>query len=196
MTKKSIDLAVKTDPGWVDVILAHFDEFLCDHANCERKASALAMSLVVKYPDREKVIPTLIALAQEELAHFRLVYELMEARGLRITKDTPDPYVAHLMPLLRHGHDERFLDRLLVASIIECRGAERFRMVSEALQISDPALARFYKQLWGSEAKHGNQFVEMSLSYFEPEIVYARLHDLVQREAEIIGSLQWRPALH
>ena len=63
MGRKSIDLASETDPQWVHVILENFDEFLCDHANCERKASALAMCLVVKHPDRERIVPSLIALA-------------------------------------------------------------------------------------------------------------------------------------
>ena len=196
MAKKSVDLAVDTDPGWVRTVLAGFNDFLCDHANCERKASAMAMSLVVKYPDRKKIIPALIGLAQEELAHFRLVYELMEARGLAIAKDTADPYVSQLQSLLRHGRDERFLDRLLVASVIECRGAERFRLVSEALSTRDDVLARFYRRLWGGEEKHGHQFVDMALHYFDAGDVYARLHDLVLHEAEIVRSLEWRPALH
>ena len=84
MARKSIDLKVSTDPSWVNVILDNFDEFLCDHAKCERKASALAMSMVVKYPDRAAIIPQLISIAQEELEHFRQVYELMQNRVRRI----------------------------------------------------------------------------------------------------------------
>jgi len=83
MTRRSIDLHSATDPAWVDYILQHFDAFLQDHANCERKASALAMSLVVKHPDRRAMIPTLITLAQEELEHFTDVYALLDARGPR-----------------------------------------------------------------------------------------------------------------
>ena len=55
------------------------------------------MSLVVKYPDRTQIIPTLIALAQEELEHFQQVYELMTRRGLKLVHDTQDPYVKQLM---------------------------------------------------------------------------------------------------
>ena len=57
MTRKSIDPLIATDPAWADFVLERFDAFLPDHANCERKASALAMSLVVKYPDRHESIP-------------------------------------------------------------------------------------------------------------------------------------------
>ncbi|NIR31571.1 MAG: tRNA-(ms[2]io[6]A)-hydroxylase [Gammaproteobacteria bacterium] len=194
MTRRSIDLPVATDPAWVHVILDGFDAFLQDHANCERKASAVAMSLVVKYPDRTEMIPRLIALAQEELAHFRRVYELMAARGLPIVKDAPDPYVNALLRLQRNGREARFLDRMLISSLIECRGAERFGLISDALR--DPALKRFYRALWASETKHGHQFVDLVLSYFERHVVYARLHELAAREAEIMQGLAWRPALH
>lgn len=171
-----------------------FDEFLTDHANCERKASALAMSLVVKYPDRHRILPSLIELAREELGHFARVYAVMEARGISLAKDTPDAYVNQLIALMRHGRDARFLDRLLVSSIVESRGAERFRLVSQALE--DPDLKRFYRDLWASEAKHGHVFVEMALQYFDTEAVYARLRELAEREAQILKKLPLRPALH
>lgn len=194
MAKKSIDLLVSTDPDWVAVILENFDEFLQDHANCERKASALAMSLVVKYPDRERIIPELISLALEELEHFRQVYELMLTRGVPLIKDLQDPYVNQLQAEMRHGRDERFLDRMLISSLIECRGAERFRIISEAL--TEPSLKRFYKELWAAEAKHGHQFVDLVLHYAQADVVYPRLQQLAEREAEIIVNLQWRPSLH
>lgn len=194
MPKKSIDLLLATDPAWVDVIIANFDEFLRDHANCERKASALALSMVVKYPDRTRIIPQLISIAQEELAHFRRVYELMEIRGLTILADSQDPYVQQLVALLRHGREQRFLDRMLISSLIECRGAERFRLISERLE--DTSLKRFYRDLGASEAKHGHQFVDLALKYFPSNVVYPRLAQLAVNEAHIISELQWRPALH
>lgn len=194
MPRRSIDLLFATDPGWVEVIIANFDAFLRDHANCERKASALALSLVVKYPDRTQIIPQLIAIAQEELAHFRSVYELMEKRGLTILADSQDPYVQQLMAALRHGREERFLDRMLISSLIECRGAERFRLIAQRLE--DPALKRFYRDLGASEAKHGHLFVDLALKYFAPSIVYPRLTELAEKEACIARPLQWRAALH
>ena len=90
MAKKSVDLMVATHPEWVNAIIDNFDSFLQDHANCERKASALAMSMVVKYPDRTKIVPRLIALAREELEHFQQVYQLMVSRELLLLKDRRD----------------------------------------------------------------------------------------------------------
>ena len=57
-------------------------------------------------------------------------------------------------------------------------------------------LKRFYRDLWASEAKHGNVFVEMALSYFGEAVVYPRLHELAGHEADIVGRLEIRPALH
>ncbi len=194
MTKKTVDLQIETPAAWLETVLARFDEFLADHANCERKASALALSMVVKYPDRHKIIPDLIELAQEELSHFAQVYTLMASRGLSMAKDTPDPYVNQLIGVMRHGREERFLDRLLVASIVECRGAERFRLISQGL--SDVELKRFYRDLWASEARHGNVFVDLALRYFEAGAVYPRLEQLAEQEARIVRRLEVRPALH
>ena len=194
MTRRSIDLHSQTDPQWVQVILDNFDEFLQDHANCERKASALAMSLISKYADRTLIIPRLIDLAQEELLHFGQVYELMEQRGLALTRDERDPYVNRLLELQRHGRDERFLDRMLLSSIIECRGAERFGIIAQALE--DPPMAQFYSDLYKAETKHGHLFVDMVLKYFDADTVYSRLEALAEQEAGIIATLEWRPSLH
>ncbi len=194
MTRKSIDLLVATPPEWVQTILDDFDAFLADHANCERKASALAMSLVVKYPECEAIVPALIDIAREELEHFAQVHALMRARGVALVKDEPDPYVNALIALMRSGRRARLLDRLLVSSVVECRGAERFRIVADALE--DPALAGFYTALWKAETKHGHQFVDMALRCFPDEEVYPRLEALMAAEAAIVERLPWRASLH
>ncbi len=187
-------LTVATDPGWAAVAIKDFDAFLQDHANCERKASALAMSLIVRYADREKILSPLIALAQEELSHFRQVFDLMQARGLRLVKDSPDPYVNQLLSVLRHGRNERFLDQLLLATLIESRGAERFRLVSETLE--ETALKAFYERLWKSEAGHGVLFVELARHYFSADEIDTRLAEMAAHEGTVIAKLEWRSALH
>ena len=63
-------LLIKTPKTWVPAVLEDFDLFLLDHAACERKAAALAMSFVVKYPDRQKLILPMVSLAREELCIF------------------------------------------------------------------------------------------------------------------------------
>jgi len=194
MGRKSIDLKCATDPAWVQTIMDNFDAFLADHANCERKASALAMSLIVRFPDRTRIIPELISIAREELQHFEQVYDLMRERGVPLLKDTPDPYVNALIKQMRHGYDDRFMDQLLVSSVVESRGAERFEIIAEAL--TDEKLKTFYDDLWKAELKHGHQFVAMALEYFEPDPIYLRLDELMTAEAVILGQLEWRASLH
>ncbi len=193
--KLNLDIKTPSKQEWVDAVMADFDSFLQDHADCERKASSMAMSLVAKYPDRKEILPELIATGIEELEHFQQVYEIMESRGISLNHSIGgDPYVQALVKKCHSGILERFLDRLLIASVVETRGAERFRLVSEAL--TDPELKRFYKLLWASEAKHGHIFVKMALNYFDEEKVYDRLRYWVDVESEIIEGLDIRAALH
>jgi len=192
--KKSIDLLVSTPPEWVEIVLADFDAFLLDHANCERKASAFAMSLVAKYPDRTRLTGALIDLALEELEHFREVHALLEQRGLALRRDDPDPYVQQLLAVARHGRDSRLIDRMLISSVIEARGAERFHILAETLK--DPALKEFYERLWKSEAKHAHQFAHLLLKEFDASLVYPRLEELVAIEADILPKLEVRAAMH
>lgn len=193
--KLSMDIAAASPPEWVKAVIHDFDAFLRDHADCERKASAMALSMVAKYPDRTAILPDLIETALEELEHFKLVYQIMEARGVQLPSSMPeDPYIRALMALMKTPILPRFLDRLLVGSMVEMRGAERFRLVEEALD--DPELKKFYKMLWTSEAKHGNIYVKMALQYFEEKEVYDRLRWWVEQEGRIIESLPIRAALH
>ena len=193
--KLNLDLACPSPPEWVAAVLSNFDQFLMDHADCERKASATAMSLVAKYPNRVEIIPELIDIGVEELEHFKLVYALMESRDIQLAHSIhEDPYIKSLIKSMHSGIEERFLDRLLLASVVETRGAERFKLIADA--IDDRDLAKFYKMLWVSEAKHGHVYVKMALHYFPEEKVYERLEWWVQREAEILQGLDIRAALH
>ena len=194
--KFSLDLTVSTRPDWVDAVMANIPLFLQDHADCERKASAMAMSLVAKYPDKHEIIPELIATGIEELQHFQQVHQIMRKKGLPLAKEIEvDPYIKALMGLIHSDSKRRFLDRLLLASIIECRGAERFRLISDAMD-NDELLKNFYYDLWVSEAKHGHIFVKMALEYFDKDQVYSRLHYLNKEEGEIVKGLKNRAALH
>ena len=193
--KLNIDIATPSKQEWLDAVMDDFDSFLQDHLDCERKASAMAMSFIAKYPDRKEIIPELIETAIEELEHFQQVYNLMQSKGIPLIHSIgEDPYVKALIKLCHSGRRERFLDRLLVASVVETRGAERFRLVSEAQK--DPELHRFYKVLWASEAKHGHLFVKMALNYFTEEEVYPRLEWWIEQESEVIDQLEIRAALH
>ena len=57
-------------------------------------------------------------------------------------------------------------------------------MVAEAVE--DPELQAFYEGLYKSEAKHGHLFVQLLLQEVEEDLVYPRLHELAEVEADII----------
>lgn len=193
--KLTLDLGCDSKQEWVDAVMADFDAFLQDHADCERKASAMAMSFVAKYPNRKEIIPELIETGIEELEHFQMVYKVMESRGIELQHSIgEDPYLKALLKLCHSGRDERFMDRLILASLVEVRGAERFKMVADALEEGE--LKKFYKMLWISEAKHGHIYVKMALEYFPEDVVYDRLRWWIEKEAEILNGLEIRAALH
>ena len=194
--KYSIEVLSASPQAWIDAVMADFPSFLQDHADCERKASAMAMSLIAKYPDRDFIIPDLIDTALEELEHFQQVYQVMQQKGVSLpSKMEPDLYIHELMNEAKGGSAEsRFLIRLLLGSVIECRGCERFKLVAD--HVEAPDLKRFYKELWASEAKHGNIYVKLALHYFDEDLVYSKLDELMHKEADILASLKIRPALH
>lgn len=185
-----------TRQGWGEYVVQHLEEFLIDHAACERKASASAMHFVVKYPDKVELMDRMIAIAREELEHFEQVVGLIRERGLSFSKDSKDPYVSRLMKHMSDGIDKRFMDRLILGSIIEFRGCERFVLVSNALKKSDPELSAYYKQLAAEESKHRGDFIEMACLYFDEEEVKKRLDELLIIEATIVDELPTRAALH
>ena len=86
-------LQYETPPQWAKYVCQNLDDFLIDHAACERKASATAMSFVVRYRDMPKLIKSMIVVAQEELEHFAQVTDLILERGLQLGADEKDPYV-------------------------------------------------------------------------------------------------------
>lgn len=155
----------------------------------------MAMSFVAKYPDRTAIVPELIHTGIEELEHFRLVYKIMEQRGLSLNHSIGED--AYVKALLKHCHsdrEKRFRDRLIIASIVEHRGFERFKLISE--QVPDKALAQFYRMIYLSEAKHGDVFVDMAKNYFPKEEVEQRWWELAEEEGQLLKALPLRPALH
>ncbi len=189
-----ITLHAVSSPAWLSAVLADFDAFLLDHAAAERKASALALSMISHYPDRKELVAAMMDLAREELEHFYQVYRRVEQRGLILGPDGKDPYVRAMRAELRGGRDDYFLDRLLVSGIVEARGCERFGMIAGAL--TDPSLRSFYCEIAASEARHDALFVELARTYFSRVSVEARLDALLDAEAKIVAGLAIRAALH
>lgn len=187
-------LRVATRNEWLERVTSDIDGFLVDHAACERKASATALSFVSHYPDRGELVSAMIQLAREELEHFQRVYQHLAERGLRLAPDEKDLYVVKLRDQIRRGGNFYLMDRLLVAAVVEARGCERFGMVAEALPPGK--LKELYASLTRSEAHHHQLFLGLARHYHDPGDVDARLDSLLDAEAAIVGQLPIRPTLH
>ncbi len=189
-----IELKFKTPGVWAERIVEAMDVFLPDHAAAEKKASSMAMTMVSHYPDRPELVTAMVDLALEELNHFRSVVKIMQERGLTLLPDEKDPYVNALRRNSRQGTGVYLMDRLLIAGIVEARGAERFGMVAAALPEGE--LKRFYDVITRSEKGHEDLFLQFAEKYFDSNEVQQRLDELLIAEAEIVSNLPIRLALH
>ncbi len=183
-----------TDQAWLPLALAHFDAVLIDHAHCEKKAAANALSLLQAYPDIPGLPALMARLAREESGHLARVLAVMEVRGLRLTFDSGDPYAKALQKLLRNPPHERRLDRLLIAAIIEARSHERLQLLADGLE--DPELRRLYAELAQSEDGHQELFVRLAQGLEAGPAGAARLDELLAIEARIVAELPIRAAIH
>lgn len=187
-------LKTPTSPEWTATVLAEFNAFLNDHAAAEKKASGMAMSMALHYPDKTDLVTAMMDLAIEELMHFREVVKIMHSRQLQLQPDSRDEYINRLNRMARKGTSAYFLDRLLLGAVIEARGAERFGLVAAA--VSDVQLKDFYQAITRSEDKHQNLFIDLAVLYFPEPQIHTRLEELLDAEAALVDSLPFRPALH
>lgn len=190
-----LDLRTSTSPLWLENVLANFDEFLLDHAACERKASATGMAFVARYPDRTELLAPMIEFAMEELEHFHRVYLQIAERGLMLTPDYKDEYVQALRAWGRRGGDAGLVDSLLVAGVVEARGCERLKMVADALDRADP-LQPMYMDLARAESRHHAFFFRLARLYGGEAEVRERADELLDREAKIVATLPHLPRVH
>jgi len=189
-----LQLQSRTPRAWLDAVFADFDAFLVDHTQCERKASAMGMSLVSKYPDRALILEPLIAFAREELEHFHIMFKVLAERGLLLPADSKDAYVVGLRQAMPSDPEGLFLDRLLVCAVVEARSCERLQMLTEALP--EGPLKQIYLDLTRAEARHHALFFRLAERYFPAERVKLRGRALFEHEASVIEKLPLRAAVH
>lgn len=194
MLETMLPLIDSTPAQWLEVALGNFGAVLLDHAHCEKKAAATAMSLVNAYPDKTDLVIRCTKLAQEELRHFRLVMELIVNRGMLLGPDAGDPYAKALLSHLRHGAQQRMTDRLLVAALIEARSCERLQMLADGL--AEESLARFYHRLAKAESGHFRLFVGLAKQYDDEAAVDERLRVLAEAETVIMRQLPIEARIH
>ena len=180
-----LSLQSASDARWLAQVDAHLDDILIDHAHCEKKAAGVAMNLLFSYVDHVPLARAMTEIVNEELAHFHLVLDLLERRGIPFRKLSPSSYGQRLHSLVRKEEPARAVDRLLVAGLIEARSCERFSLLRD--HVADAELREFYGSLFESEARHHATYVRLACDVAPEEIVRERLHWLAAEEAAIIA---------
>ena len=187
-----LGLKLATDPFWVNIAEKSIDEILTDHAYCEQKAASTCISLIIQFPDRNKLVDEITPIVAEEWGHFRKVVKELKSRGYSFGKNRIDNYVTELMKFQRKGGNEedRLTDKLLISAMIEARSCERFRLLSE--EITDESLREFYRKLMIAEANHYTMFIEIATYYAGKEKVKKRWDEWINFEAKVMKSLELR----
>ncbi len=192
MEKHVLGLELPTDPRWANIVEKQIDDILIDHAFCEQKAASSCISLIVQFPDKEKLVDMLTPVVAEEWAHFERVLEKMKERGVALGKKRADEYVKALNKIEKKGgsRDQQLMEKLLINALIEARSCERFRLLWKHLR--DKELQSFYYELMVSEAGHYKNFLQLAKEYQPEETVNARWKEILAQEAEIMKTLEVR----
>lgn len=189
-----LGLKCDTNSQWLEKVKGDIPAILVDHAHCEKKAALMAIMLLNRYPKRAELVHEMTELAIEEMSHFRMVLRKMEERGIPFAHDYGDGYAQALHTQIRKTEPQKFLDTLIVSSLIEARSCERFKLLSE--RIEDTELAEFYRSLLASEARHRNEFIRIAKLYFKDDLVQIRLEEMENFEAELVGGLGDKAMMH
>lgn len=193
MEKHVLGLELPTDPRWVNIAEKNIEEILIDHAYCEQKAASSCISLIVTYPEKEKLVAELTPVVAEEWSHFERVLEQLSKRGYHLGFPRKDEYVDQLQKIIKKGgsRDQQLVEKLLINALIEARSCERFRLLWKG--IADTELSKFYYELMVSEAGHYKNFLSLAKTYMKEELVEERWREILQQEAEIMKRLEVRP---
>lgn len=191
-TRNILGLQLPTDPRWVNLAEISLQAILTDHAWCEQKAATSCISLIQRYPEKEKLVSELSPVVTEEWGHFRLVLQELRKRNLPLGRQRKDAYVNRLMAFEQKGGPEegRLLEKLLLCALIEARSCERFKRLSEGLE--DAYLRNFYRRFMESEAGHYVLFIELAEHYFPKEQVRLRWQQWLQHEAALMQEMDIR----
>lgn len=189
-----LHLKSESSPRWLDQVREATPEVLIDHAHCEKKAAGTALNLMFAYVEDAELCREMTEIVREELEHFHMVRDLLDQRGIPLTRLSPSTYGKQLHALIRPNEPQRAVDRLLVAGLIEARSCERFGLLRRHLE--DGQLRDFYDSLFESEARHHAVYVRLAKAYAEEEEVLARLDELATAEAEIIAAGDEKPRMH
>lgn len=165
-------LPCRTPEAWLSAAVESLPLLMIDHANCEKKAAATAMSLMHRYTDNTALLNKMSRLAREELRHFEQVLKLMTKRGIAYESVTASRYAQGLREMVRKKDPYKLVDTLIVGALIEARSCERFAALSPHV---DAELSDFYVSLLKSESRHFMDYITLAKTLASPDEVEERL---------------------
>jgi len=190
--KFTLGLELPTDPRWTHIAQKNLKDILVDHAYCEQKAASSCISLIIQYPEHDKLVETLAPIVREEWGHFERVIAELKKRGYALGPQRKDEYVDELMKFMIKGgsRELHLVEKLLLNALIEARSCERFKVLWKT--IPDQELAEFYHELMISEAGHYKTFLHLAKEYLPEDVVMKRWEEWLEHEAEIMKRLEVR----
>ena len=189
-----LHLAEPTRDEWYSSVCDHLDLILIDHTHLEKRAASTALSMIFHYTGRSGVPRRLSEVVQEEMDHFVRMLDVLDRREIELTRLEPAPYASLLVKEIRSQEPHRFLDKLLVAALIEARSCERFSIL--ASEVDDDQLAEFYEELFEAEANHYTLYTGLAREHFPNEEVNRRLDELAEAEVKALRAGADLPRLH
>lgn len=178
-------LPCRTPESWLSVAVKSLPLLMIDHANCEKKAAATAMSLMHRYTDNTALLNKMSRLAREELRHFEQVLKLMTKRGIAYESVTASRYAQGLREKVRKKDPHKLVDTLIVGALIEARSCERFAALAPHV---DAELSDFYVSLLKSESRHFMDYITLAKSLASADEVADRLSLFRSIEQELIET--------
>jgi tRNA-(ms[2]io[6]A)-hydroxylase len=166
---------------------------MIDHANCEKKAAATAMSLMHRYTDNTPLLNKMSRLAREELRHFEQVLKLMSQRGITYESVTASRYAQALREKVRKKDPHKLVDTLIVGALIEARSCERFAALAPLV---DEELGDFYTSLLRSESRHFYDYISLAKGRECASVVDERLALFRSIEKDLIESRDTEMRFH
>lgn len=177
-------LKCATPDSWIQKAIVEQDLLLLDHAHCEKKAAATALTLIGRYPQHTDLIEKLSRLAREELRHFEQVLRFLKKRDLDFVNITASRYASGLFKHARTHEPVKLVDSLLIGAFVEARSCERFGAIAPHLPAE---LNKFYSGLLAAEARHYDQYITFARKFSENDIS-DRIEFFGHIEAELISS--------
>jgi tRNA-(ms[2]io[6]A)-hydroxylase len=190
-----LPLLTPTADGWAELARANLGVFLRDHAVCEQQAALTALNLVAHYPEDDRLVDRMTALAAEEIVHLRRVCAVLRRRGLGLSRRRPNRWVRELRSHVESDREPGLkVDRLLVAALVEARSCERFARLLEVLE--DEEVRSLLCDLGPAEKRHWQTFHSLAAREVTGRELERRWRRWLEIESEATARRGTAPTVH